>query len=225
MINGITTQTNNSSSDGKSSSTTNAANMQDQFLALLVAQLKNQDPMNPMDNAQMTSQMAQISTVSGIEKLNDTVQSVTSQFASMQMLQGASLIGRTVLAEGNTLGVTVQEPENGSKTITGTAAFDLANVASDVTITITDASGKLVDTMELGTASMGRNYFTWDGSAYEGDTSNLRFKVNAKNGESAVTATPLSPNAVIATSIANGSLMLELGNGSTINYNSIKAIF
>ena len=68
---------------------TNAADMQNQFLTLLVAQLKNQDPTAPMDNAQMTSQMAQISTVTGIEKLNDTVNSVTSQFSTVQMLQGS----------------------------------------------------------------------------------------------------------------------------------------
>lgn len=223
MISGISsTTTNTSSSNGTAS---NAADMQNQFLTLLIAQLKNQDPTAPMDNSQMTSQMAQISTVSGIEKLNETVQSVTSQFSSMQMLQGASMIGRTVLSEGNSLGVAVQDAEDGTRTISGTAAFDLAGPAANVSVTITDASGKLVDTIEMGTATAGRNYFTWDGSAYEGDTSNLRFKVTAKNGDEAVTASTLSPNAVIATSISNGSLMLELGNGSSINYNSVKAVF
>ena len=79
--------------------------------------------------------------------------------------------------------------------------------------------------MELGSAAAGRNYFTWDGSNYNGDTSNLRFKVSASNGDAAVKATTLSPNAVVATSIANGSLMLELANGQSINYNSVKAVF
>ena len=199
------------------SSGTDAQSMQDQFLTLLVAQLQNQDPTNPMDNAQMTSQMAQISTVSGIEKLNDTVQSVTSQFASMQMLQGATMIGHTVLSEGNALNLT----DKGQ----GSAAFDLEGSAANVTVTITTAGGQLVDTMELGSAAAGRNYFTWDGSNYNGDTSNLRFKVSASNGDAAVKATTLSPNAVVATSIANGSLMLELANGQSINYNSVKAVF
>ena len=165
----------------------------------------------------MTSQMAQISTVSGIEKLNDTVQSVTSQFASMQMLQGATMIGHTVLSEGNALNLT----DKGQ----GSAAFDLEGSAANVTVTITTAGGQLVDTMELGSAAAGRNYFTWDGSNYNGDTSNLRFKVSASNGDAAVKATTLSPNAVVATSIANGSLMLELANGQSINYNSVKAVF
>lgn len=216
MISGIN-NTSAALNQSAKSSGTDAQSMQDQFLTLLVAQLQNQDPTNPMDNAQMTSQMAQISTVSGIEKLNDTVQSVTSQFASMQMLQGATMIGHTVLSEGNALNLT----DKGQ----GSAAFDLEGSAANVTVTITTAGGQLVDTMELGSAAAGRNYFTWDGSNYNGDTSNLRFKVSASNGDAAVKATTLSPNAVVATSIANGSLMLELANGQSINYNSVKAVF
>lgn len=216
MISGVN-NTSAALNQSAKSSGTDAQSMQDQFLTLLVAQLQNQDPTNPMDNAQMTSQMAQISTVSGIEKLNDTVQSVTSQFASMQMLQGATMIGHTVLSEGNALNLT----DKGQ----GSAAFDLEGSAANVTVTITTAGGQLVDTMELGAAAAGRNYFTWDGSNYNGDTSNLRFKVSASNGDAAVKATTLSPNAVVATSIANGSLMLELANGQSINYNSVKAVF
>lgn len=216
MISGVN-NTSTALNQSAKSSGTDAQSMQDQFLTLLVAQLQNQDPTNPMDNAQMTSQMAQISTVSGIEKLNDTVQSVTSQFASMQMLQGATMIGHTVLSEGNALNLT----DKGQ----GSAAFDLEGSAANVTVTITTAGGQLVDTMELGSAAAGRNYFTWDGSNYNGDTSNLRFKVSASNGDAAVKATTLSPNAVVATSIANGSLMLELANGQSINYNSVKAVF
>ncbi len=216
MISGVN-NTSTALNQSSKSSGTDAQSMQDQFLTLLVAQLQNQDPTNPMDNAQMTSQMAQISTVSGIEKLNDTVQSVTSQFASMQMLQGATMIGHTVLSEGNALNLT----DKGQ----GSAAFDLEGSAANVTVTITTAGGQLVDTMELGSAAAGRNYFTWDGSNYNGDTSNLRFKVSASNGDAAVKATTLSSNAVVATSIANGSLMLELANGQSINYNSVKAVF
>lgn len=216
MISGVN-NTSAALNQSAKSSGTDAQSMQDQFLTLLVAQLQNQDPTNPMDNAQMTSQMAQISTVSGIEKLNDTVQSVTSQFASMQMLQGATMIGHTVLSEGNALNLT----DKGQ----GSAAFDLEGSAANVTVTITTAGGQLVDTMELGSAAAGRNYFTWDGSNYTGESMDLRFKVTATNGDAAVKSTTLSPNAVVATSISNGSLMLELANGESINYNSVKAVF
>ena len=77
---------------------------QDRFLKLLVAQLNNQDPLNPMDNAQMTTQMAQINTVSGIQELNATLKGMAAQFGSMQTLQGTSLIGREALVESNKLG-------------------------------------------------------------------------------------------------------------------------
>jgi len=222
MISGVSSTTSSSSSSG---SVTSAADMQDQFLTLLVAQLQNQDPTSPMDNAQLTSQMAQISTVSGIEKLNSTVESVTSQFASMQMLQGVSMIGHTVLSSGNQLGLAATEAEDGTKSLSGTAAFDLDASASNVTVTITDANGKIVDTIEMGSANAGRSYFTWDGSNYTGESMDLRFKVTATNGDAVVKSTTLSPNAVVATSISNGSLMLELANGESINYNSVKAVF
>lgn len=222
MISGIS---NNTAATNKTGSPTSAADMQDQFLTLLVAQLQNQDPTSPMDNAQLTSQMAQISTVSGIEKLNNTVESVTGQFASMQMLQGASLIGRTVLSEGNQLGLAAVDTEDGGQRLSGTAGFDLQGSAANVTVTITTASGELVDTLELGSAASGRNYFTWDGSNYTGNSTDLRFKVSATNGEAAVKTTTLSPNAVVATSISNGALMLELGNGQSINYNSVQSVF
>ena len=222
MISGVSNTSTANAQTGKPAS---AADMQNQFLTLLVAQLQNQDPTSPMDNAQLTSQMAQISTVSGIEKLNNTVEGVTSMFSSMQMQQGVSLIGHTVLSEGNQLGLAAKEAEDGTKHLSGTAAFDLEGSASNVTVTITDANGKVVDTIEMGSASAGRNYFTWDGSDYTGDSMDLRFKVTATNGEAAVKSTSLSPNAVVATSITNGALMLELANGSSINYNSVKAVF
>lgn len=206
-----------------------AADMQNQFMTLLIAQLKNQDPTAPMDNAQMTSQMAQISTVSGIEKLNETVNNVTSQFSTMQMLQGSNLIGRTVLSEGNELGMAVgeAEDEDGNKVpvARGTAAFDLDGLASNVQVQIMTSSGQIVDTIELGSANPGRNYFTWDGSGYEGDMSDLRFKVTATNGDEVVKSTALAPNAVIATSITDRGMVLELANGKSIDYNSVKAVF
>src|SRR5256885_16559894 len=74
------------------------------------------------------------------------------------VLQGTQMIGRTVLTEGNTLGV--------GKEKSYTAAFDLEGPAADVKVQITTASGELVDTVELGSGTAGRNYFTWDGSKY-----------------------------------------------------------
>lgn len=216
MISGVSSTTNTTTAANTGSATT-AADMQNQFLTLLVAQLQNQDPMSPMDNAQMTSQMAQISTVTGIEKLNDTVNSVTSQFTMMQMMQGTSMIGRTIMSEGNMM-ASVGENKF-------TAGFELPGPAANAKVQITTAAGELVDTLDLGSADAGRNYFSWDASAYAGDPSQLRFSVQASNGDAPVSATTLSPLSVISASTENGALMLELSNGSTVSYSSVKAVY
>ena len=213
-----TTGTGASSSTGATSgSSTDPAAAQDRFLKLLVAQLNNQDPMNPMDNAQMTSQMAQINTVVGINSLNDTMEKMSSQFTAMQVLQGTSMIGRTVLAEGNTLGTPVEK--------ISTAAFDLSGSAADVKVNITTASGTVVDTVSMGALNAGRHYFAWDSSKYTGDVSSLRFQVAAANGAAKVASTSLSPNLVVATSTTDGALTLELENGESMAYNKVKAVF
>lgn len=220
MINGtsgVGSTANTTTTNGKSS-VTDPNEAQDRFLKLLVAQLNNQDPMNPMDNAQMTSQMAQINTVTGIQQLNQTMQGMAGQFTAMQMLQGTSMIGRTVLTEGNTLGTAADGRH--------TAAFDLEGQAADVKVQITTAGGELVDTIPLGAGSAGRNYFTWDAAnKYSGDKSQLRYVVQASNGSNAVAATPLSPHAVMAASASNGQLMLELDDGSSLAHSAIKAVY
>src|SRR3990167_8083696 len=86
---------------GAAATASTAADTQDRFLKLLVTQMKNQDPLNPMDNAQVTSQMAQLSTVTGIDKLNVTLQALSDSMASSQSLQAASMIGYGVLVPGN----------------------------------------------------------------------------------------------------------------------------
>lgn len=190
---------------------------QDRFLKLLVAQLNNQDPMNPMDNAEMTTQIAQINTVTGISQLNSTMQAMSSQFTAMQVLQGTSMIGRTVLSEGNTLSVPVEK--------ISTAAFDLSGSAADVQVQITNAAGTVVDTVAMGTLDAGRHYFAWDSSQYQGDVSALRFKVASTNGTAAVANTPLAPNMVVATSTTDGALTLELENGERLAYHQVKSVF
>src|SRR3954451_24813425 len=85
--------------------TNDATVTSDRFLKLLVAQMQNQDPLNPMDNAQVTSQMAQINTVTGIDKLNTSVQGLSGQFVQMQALQGAALVGHDVIVPGNKIAV------------------------------------------------------------------------------------------------------------------------
>src|SRR5262245_12635921 len=127
--NPITSSSGTAASNGAAVTGAANGNSEDRFLKLLVAQLQNQDPLNPMDNAQVTSQMAQIQTVSGIEKLNSTVLGLNSQFAQLQTLGGAALVGRSVLIEGNRMAV-----ENGA----GHGGFELASQADRVKLEVLD---------------------------------------------------------------------------------------
>src|SRR5262245_58442945 len=79
----------------------NAADIQSNFLKMLVTQLNNQDPLNPLDNSQLTSQLAQISTVSGLQNVNSTLNALLSQTAAGRAMDSANLIGRTVLVPGS----------------------------------------------------------------------------------------------------------------------------
>jgi flagellar basal-body rod modification protein FlgD len=200
------------------SSTTQSATSEaaDRFLKLLVTQMKNQDPLSPMDNAQVTSQMAQINTVSGIEKVNESIQSMTSKFLQMQALQSASLVGKGVLVSGNALAV-----EEG--TGTGQAAFDLSGAADSVKVEVLNGAGRVVDTLDLGAETSGRHAFEWTAPEGLADTTGLRFRVVATRGTQTVTATPLMRDAVQSVSTSGSTLTLQLAGGGSVAYSDVKA--
>jgi flagellar basal-body rod modification protein FlgD len=125
------------------------------FMTLLVTQLKNQDPMNPLDNAQITSQLAQLSTVTGVNKLNTTLDSLKASYQSSESLQAANMIGHGVLVEGDFVNL------QGGKSILG---VDLASAADKVQVIITDPkTGKDIQTIELGPKPAGTIPLVWDG--------------------------------------------------------------
>ena len=203
------------SSSAKANASTDPAAAQDRFLKLLVAQLNNQDPMNPLDNAQMTSQIAQINTVTGIQQLNQTMQSMATQFNSLQVMQGTTLIGRNVMTEGSTLAVADKSGKGG---------FELDSAATGVKIQIMTAGGQVIDTVDMGAQSAGRHTFEWDTSKYTGATDTLQFRVTAVNGSTPIDSTALALSKVTAAGAENGQLVLTLANGKTINYDQIKAL-
>ncbi|MBC7916727.1 MAG: flagellar hook assembly protein FlgD [Rhodoferax sp.] len=203
-----------SSSTTNKPSQTDAAASQDRFLKLLVAQLNNQDPMNPMDNAQMTSQMAQINTVSGIQQVNASIKAMATQFSAMQVLQGASMIGREVLTEGNKLTI-----QNG----VGKGALELAGSADKVTVQVMTAGGQLLGTVNLGQQEAGRHSFEWDASTYTGSSTPI-FKVIATQGTAAVGSTALTRNTVESVSADANGMTLALKGAGTVAYDAVKAI-
>jgi flagellar basal-body rod modification protein FlgD len=199
----------------KANAATDPAAAQDRFLKLLVAQLNNQDPMNPLDNAQMTSQIAQINTVTGIQQLNQTMASMATQFNSLQVMQGTTLIGRNVMTEGSTLAVADK---------VGKGGFELASPATSVKVDVLNASGQVIETVDLGAKAVGRHTFEWDASGYTGSTEGLQFRITAANGSTKIDSTSLALSKVTAAGAEDGQLKLTLANGKTISYSDIKAL-
>ena len=173
----------NATSAAAPPATKNDAGSADRFLKLLVTQLKNQDPLNPMDNAQITSQMAQINTVNGIQTLNTTVQSLSSQFAQLQALQGAALVGHDVTVPGKSIAI-----ENG----VGVGGYELAGPADRVKLEVLDASGRVVDTLQLGAQESGRHEFEWPGAA-NAAAGDYSFRITANSGTATVSTTGRQP--------------------------------
>ena len=190
------------------------AGSQDRFLKLLVTQLKNQDPLSPMDNAQLTSQIAQINTVTGIATLNTSVQTLSSQFLQMQSLQGATLLGKDVIVAGNRLDIAEGVAQGG---------FELTAAADAVKVEIISPAGKVLDTMNLGAQRTGMHSFDWPAGTYD-DTSKLTFRVTATSGANTLTSTALMRDKVTAVSTQGNDLMLELESGASVAYSSVKAI-
>jgi flagellar basal-body rod modification protein FlgD len=226
-------------------SANSASDMGDRFLKLLVTQMRNQDPLNPLDNAQVTTQMAQINTVSGIDKLNKSFEAlsgklegiagagatldklnttlgglsgslsgIAGQLTQSQALQGAGLVGRAVLLEGNALPVEAGQ---------AVGAFDLAGPADRVVVEVLSPAGAVVDSVDLGAQSSGRNAFTWapkEGMATEG----LTFRVKATSGAASVAATPLTTDRVAAVSTGATGLVLELARRGSTPFSLVKAV-
>ncbi|MCR5883263.1 flagellar hook assembly protein FlgD [Rhizobacter sp. J219] len=193
--------------------TANEAGAADRFLKLLVAQMQNQDPLSPMDNAQVTSQMAQIQSVTGIENLNKTVQGLSGQFVQMQALQGASLIGREVIVPGNKIVIA-----NG----VGEGGFELNSAADSVKVEVLGPSGHVLDTLNLGAQAAGAHNFSWNAGS-NATATGVTFRVTAMSGSTKLDSTPLMHDTVSAINTSGDSLTLELKNSGNVAYSQVKA--
>jgi flagellar basal-body rod modification protein FlgD len=158
--------------------------IQDRFLTLLVTQLENQDPLNPMDNAQVTTQLAQISTVSGIDKLNASFGQLTAQLQAGQLLGAGALIGRNVLVPTERLTLTGGRAGGG---------VDLAASAERVLVQVLDSGGAVVEELDLGQQPAGQVAFELRSDLPDGA---YRVVITATQGATAVTANLLGRGAV-----------------------------
>ncbi|NIF20508.1 flagellar hook assembly protein FlgD [Candidatus Pantoea multigeneris] len=205
-----------SSSDSTSSS---AADLQNEFLTMLVTQLKNQDPTNPMDNSQLTTQLAQINTLSGVEKLNTTLGSISGQITTSQSLQSSTLIGHGVMIDGSQVLV-------GSGTTTP-FGVELGTASTSTTATISDSSGNVVKTIDLGGLSAGVHTFSWDGTLTDGSTApdgKYTVAIAASSGSTQLVAQPLAYAYVSGVNTSTDSTTLDLGTSGTATLDEVKQI-
>jgi flagellar basal-body rod modification protein FlgD len=203
----------------KASATKSAmSETENRFLKLLTTQLKNQDPLNPMDNAEVTSQLAQISTVSGIEKLNSTLQTILQGSIDSQTTQAAALVGEAVMVPGNGLVLS-----SGA----GVGGLVLDSDADAVTVTITDSNGIVQRTLKLGDLEAGLHNFTWDGATDTGAKAadgSYTIKVEATAGDEKVKTTALNLGVVRSVITGATGYTLDLGALGMYTMDDVKQI-
>ena len=207
-----------SSRTGASGEASSVDDQQNRFLKLLVTQLKNQDPLNPLDNAQMTSQLAQMSTVSGIEKLNTTLGGLVDSLGNSQTMQASAMIGKKVLVPGNKLALA------GGQAIAGVG---LASPADEVTVSVLDVNGRVVQSQKLGAQPAGVLDFVWDGKNDSGATvpdGNYTFKVDAVRAGAGVKVEALNVGTVSAVVKSTNGFLLDLGKLGTFDYSKVMQV-
>ena len=208
----VKTATNNSSvSDASKTATGSQSLGKDAFLQLLVTQLKNQNPLSPQDNGAFVAQLAQFSSLEGINTLNDSVNNISSNFSSSQALQASSLVGRSIIIQ------TDKAMVDTSKSMTG--SVDVTAAVGNVSVKITDKDGNVVRTVDMGAQSAGAQSFIWDGKNDKGEVApagTYTFNATTKNdkGDAVALATSLPATVTSVTlSKTGGEMLLNLAGG------------
>ncbi|MFZ5580198.1 MAG: flagellar hook assembly protein FlgD [Pseudomonadota bacterium] len=191
---------------------------QDDFLKLMTTQLTHQDPFEPMENGEFLAQMAQFSTVSGIQGLQQSVTSLVSSLQGDRVLQASSLVGKKVLIEGSKgelFGSVGEDGKAGPGSLSG--AVDVPVGVSSVTLAIQNANGEVLNTQTMTVSGSGLTDFSWDGKLADGSYAPAgTYKVVAQatvNGKSQ-DLTVQTASAVSSVSLANDAIMLHTAQGS-----------
>jgi flagellar basal-body rod modification protein FlgD len=198
-----TTSTGGSTSGASSSSGVNAATLGGtDFLTLMLAQLKNQDPTSPVDSNTFLTQLAQLSEVQGINTLNTSFSALSTAMTSAQTMQASSLLGHQALVTSPTANLTT------GGTVTGAVA--VPQTTSSVTLSIADSTGAVVRTINLGAQAAGNAAFSWDGKESSGSAAPTgTYTLTAIYGGQTTTSAK-APTAV------NGTVdSVSMGAGST----------
>ncbi|WP_297324826.1 flagellar hook assembly protein FlgD [Nitrosomonas sp.] len=197
----------------------NVEDSQDRFLKLLVTQMKNQDPLKPLDNAEVTSQLAQISTVTGIDKLNTTLQLLTSDVEDSLSMEATGMIGHSAFVPGTAIKL------EGDSTVAG---IELAQPVDHLKVTIMDSAGIPVRHMDLGAHPTGISTIPWDGltdSGAKAAVGNYTFSVNAKQDGNEIKANTLSLGLVNSVSSGENGALLDMGELGLVSMSDVKRVF
>jgi len=224
LINKATQNNNDTSGNGSSgASLAKAATLdQNEFLTLMLAQLKAQDPSKPVDSSTFLGQLAQISQVQGLAQLNDSFSNLSTSISSNQALQASSLLGRSALVDSGSLTL--------GSTGRVTGAVDLPASSGRVVLNIFDASGALAQQINLGAQPRGLADFTWDGRLANGTrapagTYSIGAQYAGADGK-AVAATTLINSTVqsVTMGAGNSGLTLELAGAGSVPFGSVRRI-
>jgi len=195
---------------------------QNEFMTLMLAQLKNQDPTKPVDSTAFLGQLAQISQVQGLSQLNDSFSTLSANLTSNQALQASSLLGRNALVASDSVNL------GASGAITG--AVDLPQASGEVVVNVTDTSGTLVQQINLGAQSSGLVHFTWNGNGADGTrapagTYNINAAYQGANNQAAA-ASMLINSIVQSVTMGAGQtgLTLTLSGVGNVAFSSVRQI-
>ncbi|MDH5324961.1 MAG: flagellar hook assembly protein FlgD [Gammaproteobacteria bacterium] len=194
---------------------------QQEFLDLMVAQLRNQDPFKPLENGDFIAQMAQFSAVTGLTELKDSFNELATSLQSNQALQASTLVGRSVLVPASVA------PLNENGEVNG--VIDVAENTMNVSITIQNSRGELIKRMELGPRQAGDAPFTWNGLDSENnrvppDYYEIVAEVQGDNGQyRAGTLVNASVESVLMGGAGQG-IVLNLKDMGSINFSDVREI-
>lgn len=192
----------------------------DAFLKLLVTQLQYQDPLEPTDNTEFVAQLAQFSSLEGINNLNSSMEGISKSVTGMQDISSAGLVGRVAKTAGSTF-----EFIGGMDSKFG---FDLDSAASSVKVSVADSKGSLVRSLDMGALSAGDHLIAWDGTDNDGvqlGEGAYTFKVTAVDQQDrTVMAAPYTTGVITSVGFDAGASTLKV-NGLPVSRNDIREIY
>jgi flagellar basal-body rod modification protein FlgD len=194
---------------------------QNEFLKLMTTQLNNQDPMKPMEGGEFFSQIAQFSSVAGIQELQSTFTKVADAMFSGQALQASSLVGRNVMVESNTGQLRKDSLLEG--------AVELPSSPDDLVINVYNSTGELINNIEMGPQQRGVVDFSWDGKVKDGSyaaSGEYILKAEARYGREYYSQQTWIKERIDSVTLGDGlqGISLNMSDNSSVTLGQVKKI-